>query len=119
MTILTTTRRTALAIMAATAIIPAAEAQDKRVLKIGSILALSGPNASIGKKSFGGATYAVQKINQEGGVTIGGSNYSVELINVDDEFKTERAVGGAEKLIGNDNVPVILMPASSTTNSPR
>jgi branched-chain amino acid transport system substrate-binding protein len=114
-TILRTTRRTALAVIAATALIPPAQAQDKKVLKIGSIFALSGPNASIGKESHGGATYAVRKINEEGGVAIGGSTYTVELINVDDESKTERAVAGAEKLIGNDNVPVILMPASSTT----
>ncbi|MCO5164129.1 MAG: ABC transporter substrate-binding protein [Mesorhizobium sp.] len=114
MTMMTMTRRTALALLAATALVPAAYAQDK-VLKIGSILALSGPNASIGKESHDGAQYAVRKLNEAGGVEIGGEKYKVELINVDDESKAERSVAGAEKLIGEDNVPVLLMPASSTS----
>ncbi len=114
MTMISMTRRTALALLAATAMVPAAYAQDK-VLKIGSILALSGPNASIGKESHDGAQYAVRKLNEAGGVEIGGEKYKVELINVDDESKAERSVAGAEKLIGEDNVPVLLMPASSTS----
>jgi branched-chain amino acid transport system substrate-binding protein len=34
---------------------------------------------------------------------------------VDDESQAERSVAGAEKLIGEDNAPVLLMPPSSTT----
>ncbi|MGE0502021.1 MAG: ABC transporter substrate-binding protein [Rhizobiaceae bacterium] len=114
MTLVKLTRRTAIALLAATALVPAASAQDK-VLKIGSILALSGPNASIGKESYDGAQYAVRKLNEAGGVEIGGEKYKVELVNVDDESKAERSVAGAEKLIGEDDVPVLLMPASSTS----
>lgn len=114
MTMLRLTRRATLALLAATAMIPAAYAQDK-VLKIGSIFALSGPNASIGKEALGGAEYAVKKLNEAGGVEIGGEKYTLELVNVDDESKAERSVAGAEKLIGEDNVPVLLMPPSSTT----
>lgn len=114
MTMLRLTRRAALALLAATAMVPAAHAQDK-VLKIGSIFALSGPNASIGKEALGGAEYAVKKLNEAGGVEIGGEKYTLELVNVDDESKAERSVAGAEKLIGEDNVPVLLMPPSSTT----
>jgi len=114
MTMTSLTRRTALALLAATALAPAAYAQDK-VLKIGSIFALSGPNASIGKEALGGAEYAVKKLNDAGGVEIGGEKYTLELINVDDESKAERSVAGAEKLIGESNVPALLMPPSSTT----
>ena len=109
-----TTRRVAIALLASAATISTAAAQEK-VLKIGSIFALSGPNASIGKESLGGAEYAVKKVNQAGGVTIGADKYKLELINVDDESKAERSVAAAEKLIGKDNVPVILTPPSSTT----
>ena len=115
MTMMTMTRRTILALLAATALVPAAYAQDGNVLKIGSIFALTGPNASIGKEALGGAKYAVQQINEAGGVEIGGVKYTLQLINVDDESKAERSVAGAEKLIGEDNVPVILTPPSSTT----
>jgi branched-chain amino acid transport system substrate-binding protein len=107
------TRRAALALAATAALAAPAFAQEK-VLKLGSIFALSGPNASIGKEALGGAQFAVQKLNREG-LTIGGDKYKVELVNVDDESKAERSVAAAEKLIGQDNVPVILMPPSSTT----
>lgn len=107
------TRRMILAVGLGAVIAAPALAQE-RTLKLGSIFALSGPNASIGKESLGGAQFAVQKLNAEG-VRIGDQTYKVELVNVDDESKTERSVAGAEKLIGQDNVPVIFMPASSTT----
>ena len=114
MTMITVTRRAAIALLAAAATIPAAHAQEK-VLKLGSILALSGPNASIGKESHDGAQYAARKLNEAGGVEIGGETYRIEIINVDDESKAERSVAGAEKLIGENDVPVLLMPASSTS----
>jgi branched-chain amino acid transport system substrate-binding protein len=115
MNVMRMTRRAAIALLGATALIPSAWAQQAKVLKLGSIFALSGPNASIGKESLGGAQYAVDIINKAGGVEIGGDKYKVELVNVDDESKAERSVGGAEKLIGQDNVPVIFTPPSSTT----
>jgi branched-chain amino acid transport system substrate-binding protein len=108
-------RRGILAIMAATALISPAMAQEAKVLKIGSIFALSGANASIGKESLLGSEYAIKKINDAGGFEVAGTKYKLQLINIDDESKAERSVAGAEKLIGEDNVPVLLMPPSSTT----
>ncbi|MDB5510924.1 MAG: Amino acid/amide transporter substrate-binding protein family [Enterovirga sp.] len=110
---LTTIARGASLLLAAALVPSLAAAQDKP-LKLGAIFALSGPNASIGKEALGGAQFAVQTLNAEG-VTIGGQRYKVELVNADDESKTERSVAAAEKLIGQDNVPVIFMPPSSTT----
>jgi len=107
-------RRTALILLASAAFTAPAVAQEK-VLKFGSIFALSGPNASIGKEAWEGMKYAVQKLNSQG-VTIAGEKYRVEYINVDDETKTERAVAGAEKLISQDNVPVIFLPPGSTAS---
>ena len=107
-------RRTALILLASAAFTAPAFAQEK-VLKFGSIFALSGPNASIGKEAWEGMKYAVQKLNGQG-VTIAGEKYRVEYINVDDETKTERAVAGAEKLISQDNVPVIFLPPGSTAS---
>ncbi len=114
MTMIRLTRRAAIALLAATAMVPAASAQEK-VLTLGSILALSGPNASIGKESHDGAQYAARKLNEAGGIEIAGEKYKLEIINVDDESKAERSVAGAEKLIGENDVPVVLMPASSTS----
>lgn len=115
MSIMTITRRTALALLAAAAASSTALAQDDNVLRIGSIFALSGPNASIGREALGGTEYAVRRINEAGGVEIGGTTYTLQLINIDDESRAERSVAGAERLIGEHDVPVILTPPSSTT----
>lgn len=109
-----TTMHTALAMVMAVGFVTSAGAQEK-VLKLGSILALSGANASIGREADEGAQYAARKLNEAGGVEIGGEKYKIEIVNIDDESKAERSVAGAEKLIGEDNVPVLLMPASSTS----
>jgi len=88
-------------------------AQDEAV-RFGSIFSLAGPNASIGREALGGAEYAMRKLNAEG-VEIGGRKRRFELLNVDDESRTERSVAAAERLITRDNVPVLLTPVSSTT----
>jgi branched-chain amino acid transport system substrate-binding protein len=72
MNVMRMTRRTAIALLGATVLTPSAWAQQAKVLKLGSIFALSGPNASIGKESLGGAQYAVDMLNKAGGVEIGG-----------------------------------------------
>ena len=93
-----------------------AQAQGTKVLKFGSILSLTGPNASIGKESLVGVEYAVKQMNAAGGVRIGADTYTVQLVNIDDESKVERAVAAAERLISAEKVPVIFTtPASTTT----
>jgi branched-chain amino acid transport system substrate-binding protein len=102
-------------LLAPMALPSAALAQEAKVLKLGSIFTLSGPNASIGKEALAGTQYAVDKINAAGGAEIGGQRYKLALVNVDDQSQTERSVVGAQKLIAQDNVPVIFTPPSSTT----
>lgn len=114
MTRLHLTRRTLMAAISALALTAPALAQDKTI-KIGAILAQTGPNASIGTESLTGAAYAVKKINDAGGVDIGGTAYKLELVNIDDESKAERSVAAAEKLVADPDVAVILTPPSSTT----
>ena len=94
----------AAAIGAALAHAPGAVAQDGKVLKIGSIFALTGPNASIGKESHDGSQYAARKINEAGGVEIGGEKYTIQIANIDDESKAERSVAAAEKLMSEEGV---------------
>ena len=102
----------ALAAMAA----PLAQAQSKKVLKIGAILTVTGPNASVGKEGLGGVEYGVKYVNANGGVRIGADTYTLQLINIDDESKAERAVAAVEKLINSEKVSLIFTtPASTTT----
>lgn len=109
------TKRMLFTMMVGTAMTFPTMAQEANVLKIGSIFALSGANASIGREALGGTEYAIMKINEAGGVAIGGETYTLQLINVDDESRAERSVAAAERLINEDDVPVILTPPSSTT----
>lgn len=92
-----------------------ARAQEAKVLRLGSIGTLSGPNASMGKEGLAGLQYGVKQINAAGGVKIGGETYTLELINIDDQSKPELAVAAAEKLINESHVPVIFGPPASTT----
>ena len=95
---------------------PLARAQTAKVLKLGGLLTVTGPNASIGKESVGGVEYAVKQLNAAGGVRIGADTYTVQFINVDDESKAERTVAAAERLVNSEKVPVVFTtPASTTT----
>ena len=93
---------------------PLAQAQTAKVLKLGSILTLTGPSASIGKEGVSGIDYAVKQVNAAGGVRIGADTYTLQVINVDDESKQERAVAAAERLINSEKVSLIFTPPTST-----
>ena len=104
----------ALAVTALTA--SYAQAQATKVLKLGSILSLTGPNASIGKEGVFGVEYAIKQVNAAGGVRIGADTYTLQNVNIDDESKVERAVAAAERLVTSEKVPVVFTtPASTTT----
>lgn len=119
-TSLAITRRTALmavpAIASAAALGGGARAQvaGAKPLNIGAICSITGPNASIGREGLSGLDYGVKALNAAGGVKIGADTYSLNLVNVDDELKAERAVAAAEQLIGQQHVPVIFTPPAST-----
>jgi branched-chain amino acid transport system substrate-binding protein len=111
------TRRTTLLTVPALASVAAfgkARAQSSKVLKLGAICTVTGPNASIGRESLAGLEYGVKALNAAGGVKIGADTYTLALVNIDDGSKPERAVAAAEQLIGSEHVPVIFTPPAST-----
>jgi branched-chain amino acid transport system substrate-binding protein len=111
------TRRVALLsipALASLATFGTARAQSDRVLKLGAICTVTGPNASIGREGLAGLEYSVKALNAAGGVKIGPDTYTLALVNIDDESKPERAVAAAEQLIGSEHVPVIFTPPAST-----
>ncbi len=114
---LTLTRRWTMASLGAGLLLPtrrgSAQAATK-VLKIGSLCTQTGPSASIGKESITGLNFGVKQLNDGGGVKIGPDTYRIELINVDDESKTERAVAGAQRLISDDHVSLLFTPPNSS-----
>lgn len=81
-------------------------------LKVGMILAMTGPGAFYGKVMSRGAQLAVDQINKAGG--IGG--YRLELVIEDHKSgDADAAVSGARKLLEVDKVPVILTSYSAPT----
>jgi branched-chain amino acid transport system substrate-binding protein len=71
-------------------------------IKIGFHAPQSGPAAADGKSSTIGAEIAVDWINEAGGVL----GQKLELVAYDDQNKPDQAVPVANKLIGQDKVPV-------------
>ncbi|OPY88096.1 MAG: Leucine-, isoleucine-, valine-, threonine-, and alanine-binding protein precursor [Smithella sp. PtaU1.Bin162] len=69
-------------------------------IKLGAIQALSGTFKDIGERYLEGAVYAVQVINENGGLL----GKKVEVIPIDSEFKPDIATRKAQELILKDGV---------------
>ncbi|WP_084070085.1 ABC transporter substrate-binding protein [Desulfocicer vacuolatum] len=80
-------------------------AADK-VVKIGNIIPLSGPSATVGEQGKNAREMAVAEINAAGGIaSLGGAK--LELVYADSESKPEKGVGEAERLINTEKVNVL------------
>lgn len=81
---------------------PAGPAQAAKILKVGMIMPLSGPISIVGV----GLTRAVElyfdKINDEGGLKLGGETYTLKLIAEDSKIDPVTAAAAAKKLIYKD-----------------
>lgn len=103
-------------LLAATTAVPLAFAQSTKIVKLGGILTVTGPNSALGKEGLGGLEYAAKQVNAAGGVKIGADTYTVQIVNIDDESKAERTAAAVERLINSEKTSVIFTsPASTTT----
>ncbi len=84
---------------------------DKIVL--GAAISLTGKYSSNGVHTQNGYNMAVDRINNMGGVKVGGKTYKFEIIYYDDESNPKRAAQLAERLISQDGVEFMLGPYSS------
>ncbi|MGE5371710.1 MAG: ABC transporter substrate-binding protein [Solirubrobacterales bacterium] len=82
-------------------------------LKIGVLATMSGDLAVSGQNAQMAMDMLVQKINGGGGLSVGGSQYQIELVYFDDCNNPETAVAGATRLINNDNVVAVVGPSFS------
>lgn len=89
----------------------AAAAQD--VIKIGAPLPITGPLSPEAKKQQRGYDLWAETANRAGGVKVGGKRMKVEIVYVDYQSNTPRAVQSAEKLITQDNVNFLFSPFGS------
>lgn len=88
-------------------------AQAPGVLKVGVMAPLTGPAASHGLLAYRHAVLEAERINNAGGVTVGGKQYQIELVPADTQGSPPVGVTAAEKLISQDKVKFILGPMSA------
>ena len=75
-------------------------------VKVGNILPLSGPSASVGLQNKQAQDMAVEEINAAGGIkSLGGAK--IQMIYADSESKPEKGVAEAERFINTEKVNVL------------
>jgi branched-chain amino acid transport system substrate-binding protein len=82
-------------------------------ITFGAAISLTGKTAKEGEYTRDGYQFVVDKLNQLGGIKVGGKSYQVALKYYDDESKSERTAQLVEKLINEDKVSFILGPYGS------
>lgn len=76
------------------------------VVKVGNIIPLSGPSASVGQQGKNAREMAVEEINAAGGIkSLGGAK--LKMLYADSESKPEKGVAEAERLISTEKVNVL------------
>jgi len=90
-----------------------AGAEEAGVIRLGAAVSLTGKYSSNGAFTRNGYDLAVKRINEEGGVTVGGKPYMLEIVYYDDESTPARGAQLVERLIRQDGVKYLLGPYSS------
>ena len=80
----------------------------------GAAISMTGKTAKEGEYTRDGYQIAIDKVNESGGVKVGGKVYKVALKYYDDESKSERTAQLIEKLVNEDKVNFLLGPYGSS-----
>jgi branched-chain amino acid transport system substrate-binding protein len=89
-----------------------AVAQNDSIV-LGAAVSLTGKYSTNGKNTQDGYELAVKRINELGGVDIGGKTYKLQVKYYDDESTSARGAQLVERLIDQDHVRFVLGPYSS------
>jgi len=103
----------ATAALAATGLPRPSFAAEKTV-KIGFLAPLTGPVSAWGLPGLYGCRIWAERVNAAGGIKIGNDNYMVEFVEFDNEYATDKARTGAQKLIMEDEVKFVMMLGGDT-----
>jgi len=82
-------------------------------ITLGAAVSLTGKYSTNGKNTKDGYELAVMRLNEMGGVKVGGKSYKLKVVYYDDESTPARAAQLAERLISQDGVKFLLGPYSS------
>ena len=80
---------------------------------LGAAVSLTGKYSVNGKNTKDGYDLAVKRINEMGGVKVGGKSYKLKVLYYDDESTPARGAQLAERLISQDGVQFVLGAYSS------
>ena len=97
-------------LLAATAAFAQAEGDT---IVLGAAVSLTGKYSVNGKNTKDGYDLAVKRINEMGGVKVGGKAHKLKVVYYDDESTPARGAQLAERLIGQDGVKFVLGAYSS------
>jgi len=96
---------------------PISAKADGDTIVLGSANSFTGKYSSNGIHTKNGYDLGVKKINEMGGVKVGGKTYKLEVKYYDDESTPLRTAQLLERLINQDHVKFFLGPYSSATTT--
>jgi branched-chain amino acid transport system substrate-binding protein len=105
--------RSALVSLAAAASLYAGGTAAQDVIRIGAPLPITGPLSPEAKKLQNGMNLWAELVNKGGGIKVGAKKMKVEIVYVDYQSNTPRAVQATEKLITQDKVDFLFSPFGS------
>jgi branched-chain amino acid transport system substrate-binding protein len=94
---------------------PAAAKVEGDTIYLGSAVSFTGKYSANGKNTQDGYDFAASRINELGGVKVGGKSYKMKVLYYDDESTPARTAQLLERLIKQDGVKYVLGPYSSPT----
>jgi branched-chain amino acid transport system substrate-binding protein len=92
---------------------PAATPDGAKTVTLGASLQLTGPDANLARYFRDGYQIAVDRINQQGGITIGDATYRLALKILDNQSNINLGVQQYTQLITRENVDFVLGPYGS------
>ncbi len=104
---------TGAALLSAAVAMPASAKVEGDTIVLGSAISFTGKYSTNGIHAKNGYELAIKKINEMGGVKVGGKSYKLKVVYYDDESTPARGAQLAERLIKQDGVKFMLGPYSS------
>jgi branched-chain amino acid transport system substrate-binding protein len=89
---------------------------DKTII-IGANTEETGAAAAIGSEYAKGIQLAVSLLNQDGGIAVKGTKYTVKLIQLDNKSDPQTALANMQKLV-DDGAKIIIGPSTNATSAP-
>ncbi len=100
-------------VLAAAVVLPARALAQADTITLGAAISMTGKYSTNGKNTLDGYQLAVNRINEMGGIDVGGKKYKLAIKYYDDESTSARGAQLAERLITQDGVKFVLGPYSS------